>query len=69
MDVILYSTGCAKCNILKRIMTERNIKFTENNSTDEMQELGFTEVPQLSVDGKIYSFTDALAWARQNGGE
>lgn len=68
MSVILYSTGCPKCNILKKILTERNIPFTENNSTDEMQDLGFKEVPKLDVDGQIYDFTNALSWARQNGG-
>lgn len=68
MNVILYSTGCPKCNILKKILTEKNIAFTENNSVEEMQQLGFQEVPKLDVEGQIYDFTDALAWARQNGG-
>ena len=68
MNIILYSTGCPKCNVLKKTLSDRNIQFTEVNSVDEMQRLGFKEAPKLSVDGKIYSFKDAMAWARQNGG-
>ena len=68
MEVILYSTGCPKCNLLKKIMTENKIKYTEVTSIDEMQALGLTEAPQLSIDGQFYKFKDALMWARQNGG-
>lgn len=68
MSIVLYSTGCPKCNILKKILTENNIQFIENDSVNEMQQLGFQEVPKLDVNGQILDFTDALAWARQNGG-
>ena len=68
MSIILYSTGCPKCNVLKKTLSDRNIQFTEVNSVDEMQRLGFKEAPKLSVDEKIYNFKDAIAWARQNGG-
>ncbi len=67
-NVILYSTGCPKCKILCKVMTENHIPFVENNSVEDMQALGFTEAPKLSVNGTIYNFTDALKWARQNGG-
>lgn len=68
MKVILYSTGCPKCNLLKKIMTEKKIKYTEVTSIDEMQALGMTEAPQLCVDGQLYKFKDALTLVRQNGG-
>lgn len=68
MSVILYSTGCPKCKILKRTLSDNNIQFAEVNSVDEMQRLGFKEAPKLSVDEKIYNFKEAMSWARQNGG-
>lgn len=68
MKVTLYTTGCPKCKILHKILTENNIQFNENDSVDEMQKLGFKEIPKLDVDGTIYDFKDAIEWARKNGG-
>jgi len=58
--VILYSTGCPKCKVLKKKLDEAGLQYTENNSVDEMLGLGITEVPMLSIDGKLYNFIQAV---------
>ena len=62
MNVVLYSTGCPKCNILKKKLTEVGIEFEENTSVKKMIEIGLMEAPALEVDGDIMNFPDAVAW-------
>lgn len=66
MNIILYSTGCPKCKVLKNKLAEKNIDFTENNSTKEMTSIGITQVPVLSVDGILLGFKDAVSWVNNN---
>ena len=66
MRVILYSTGCPKCEVLKKKMDMCNIEYEVNNSVEEMQALGFQELPQLSVGGVVLGFVDAVKWVNQN---
>lgn len=62
MTVILYSTGCPKCRVLKKKLTDKHIIFEENNSVEEMESLGLVEVPALSVDGDLLEFSKAIQW-------
>lgn len=64
--VILYSTGCPKCNVLKKKLFERNIEFTENNNKEEMFNLNFTTVPILVVDNKVMEFKEANEWIKEH---
>lgn len=64
--VILYSTGCPKCNVLKKKLFERNIEFTENNNKEEMLNLNFTTVPILVVDNKAMEFKEANEWIKEH---
>jgi glutaredoxin len=59
-NIILYSTGCPRCNVLKKKLSEKNITYTENTSTEEMLALGITEVPVLSLDGVLLNFREAV---------
>lgn len=63
MSVILYSTGCPKCTVLKKKLEEKGIDFKVNDSVDEMTKLGMTEIPMLFVDDKRFGFMDAVNWA------
>lgn len=65
MNVILYSTGCPQCTVLKEKMDGAAIAYTENNSKEEMSALGITHVPVLSVDGELMSFAQANKWVNQ----
>lgn len=61
-SVILYSTGCPRCDVLKSKLIDKAVPFTENNSVDEMTALGITQVPVLSVNGNLYEFKEAVEW-------
>lgn len=69
MNVILYSTGCPKCNELKLLLKQNGITYTENNSVDEMLSMGFTQVPILEVDGEHFDVNAAKTWISQHKGE
>lgn len=65
MEITLYSTGCPKCKVLKKKLEEKGIKYTENNSVDEMLSLGISQVPVLSVNNKLLDFSTANNWVNQ----
>lgn len=63
--IILYSTGCPKCTILKRELDKYSVNYTTKSDVDEMISLGISSAPALSVDGKIMNFNDAVRWVRE----
>lgn len=65
MDIILYSTGCPKCNILKKKLAEKSIPYIENNNVEEMTSLGIDYIPVLLVNGKMMQFKEANDWINQ----
>ena len=64
-SLILYSTGCPKCKVLKKKLKEKGIEYIENNSVDEMISLGITQVPVLSYGGRLMDFRDAVNWVNE----
>ena len=60
--VILYSTGCPRCSVLKKKLEEKGIKYTENNSVDEMLALGIMTVPVFGIGDELKNFTESVAW-------
>lgn len=66
-DVMLYSTGCPRCNILKKKLNEKGITFEENNDVEQMIEMNITQVPVLSVDGERMEFAQANEWINSQG--
>lgn len=60
MKVILYSTGCPQCNILKEMLQKKNIIFQIEDNIEEIKKLGFLSLPMLSVDEKIFNFKEAF---------
>lgn len=62
MELVLYSTGCPKCRVLKKKLSDKGLTFKENSSVDDMEKLGITEVPVLSIDGKLLEFSAAIQW-------
>lgn len=62
MNVTFYSTHCPKCKVLEMKLKQKNINYTENDNVEEMLSLGIQSAPALSVDDKIYLFTDAVKW-------
>ena len=62
MKIILYSTGCPKCEVLKKKLKAKNIEYVENNNVEDMESLGIDQVPVLSVNGNLMSFAEANNW-------
>lgn len=62
-NVILYTTGCPKCNVLKQKLAAKNVTFEENTSVKEMLALGFAQAPMLKVGDEMLDFKAAVAWA------
>ena len=62
MKVILYSTGCPKCRVLKTKLDKKNINYIENSDVEEMLELRFDRLTILKVDNDIMNFTEANDW-------
>ena len=60
--IVLYSTGCPKCLILKKKLEQKNISYQENTSVEEMLALGITQVPVLKVGDCLLEFVDANNW-------
>lgn len=63
--VILYSTGCPKCAVLKKKLGAAGIAYTENTDVEEMTALGLKSAPTLCVDGRMMDFTAAVSWLRE----
>ena len=64
--VNLYSTGCPKCKVLEKKLTNAGIEFKIHDNVDEVaafcDSLGLTSVPVLEVNGKYLNFGDAIKW-------
>ena len=52
-DIILYSTGCPRCNVLKKKFHSKGIKYRVYDDIDIMAKLGILSVPVLSVEDKL----------------
>ena len=64
-SIILYSTGCPRCEVLKSKLADKSIPYTENNSVLEMKNLGITELPVLSINGTMLNFKEAVEWVNK----
>ena len=64
--IILYSTGCPKCKVLKKKLDVNGIKYEVVSDTNVMQEKGFTSAPILEVNGECMDFTKANNWVKEH---
>lgn len=60
--IILYSTNCPKCKVLKKKLDLKEIKYVIESNIEVMKEKGFFQVPILEVNGKCMNFTEANNW-------
>jgi hypothetical protein len=64
MNIILYSTDCPRCRILKKKLDMAGLEYTINTDVDQMLKMGFQEAPVLGVDNAFMNCTQANAWLR-----
>lgn len=74
MEITLYSTGCPKCNVLKKKLEAENINYTEVTDINKISQIckctGFNSVPIIEIeDGHILDFNKAITWIKQVGGQ
>lgn len=63
MSVIMYTTGCPKCNVLEKKLLQKNINFIKIDDIDEIRRKGFASVPYLIVDDNPpMNFSEAVNW-------
>lgn len=60
--IILYSTGCPRCNVLIQKLDSKGIRYVTVNDVDVMTEKGIETVPVLEVDGQMMQFKEATDW-------
>lgn len=65
--VILYSTGCPKCKVLKMKLEKAGLSYEINEDVDEMRKLGLLSAPALGVHGQIMDFNKAVEWLKEQG--
>lgn len=68
-NITLYSTGCPRCNVLKKKLNEKNIAYEEFTDEEQMMSMGIESVPVLSVNGEMLDFIQANAWINNYEGE
>ena len=61
-EVILYSTGCPKCGVLKKKMETKQISFTLCEDVEIMKNKGLRSAPALEVNSVIMDFAGAIKW-------
>ena len=67
MNVVMYSTGCPKCKILKKKLDENKVVYEEETDVEKMKSKGINIVPVLEVDGKLFSYSEAVKLVNDGG--
>lgn len=62
--IVLYSTNCPMCNMLKSELDKRNIDYTVCTDVNEMLERGFKAAPVLQVGDNVMNAQKALQWVK-----
>lgn len=58
--IILYTTHCPKCGVLKRKLDEYGVIYTEVDDVDELQRLNIVSIPVLCINGTQLNFTESI---------
>jgi len=63
---VLYSTGCPKCNVLKRKLAESNVEYSEVTDVQTILGKGIETVPVFETEGKLMDFSQTIKWLKEN---
>lgn len=64
MEVVLYSSGCPKCEQLEARLAQKGIGFKIDGNLEEVGKMGFMFAPVLKVDNKYMTYEEAVVWLR-----
>lgn len=65
MKAVLYSTGCPRCEVLKKKLDSEGVEYEVCEDIETMKSLGIMSVPVLKVDDKTYNFSEAIQNIRE----
>lgn len=64
--IILYSTGCPKCKILKKLLENSSIEYVENNNEKEMESLGLNSLPAIKLeDNRVLNYQESVKYIKE----
>lgn len=63
-DIILYSTGCPRCKVLKLKLDKANIPYEVVEDVDVIIAAGYKSAPVLKVGERFYEFGEAVKWIK-----
>ena len=64
MNIVLYSTGCPMCKVLKTKLNLAGVSYEEINDQETMIAKGFKSAPILEVEGQVLNFKEAIEWVK-----
>ena len=62
MEIKLYTTHCPRCSVIEKKLAAAHISYTEVSDERAIGARGIDVVPVLEIDGKLYSFGNAIKW-------
>lgn len=63
--ITLYSTGCPKCQILKKKLDTKGINYTIITDVNAMLAKGLNLMPILQVNEQLLDFAAAVDWVNK----
>lgn len=63
--ITLYSTGCPKCQILKKKLDTKGINYTIITDANAMLAKGLNLMPILQVNEQLLDFAAAVDWVNK----
>ena len=58
MITIYTSPICSRCNVLIQKLSKKEIPFVETHNIEEIEKLGFLQLPVIKYNEEYYSFND-----------
>lgn len=65
MEIIFYTTGCPKCQVLKKKLEMSNLNYKTCSDIEEMSRIGLVNAPALKVDNEILNFKEAVGYVNK----
>ena len=61
--MVLYTTGCPKCRILQKKLSDKGIGFEKCDDREVMSNLGMVSLPMLRLDdGRMLGYFEAVKY-------
>lgn len=66
-NIILFTTHCPKCNVLKKKLDSDGIAYETVTDIDYMTSIGIQSAPMLKVYDKMLDFIQAVKFINEGG--